>query len=105
VLTTSAGPLSCTLAVVYTSIGFDVVDDEIGRPRVIALIVEPTRLLNANPFQSPAQRSSGDDLLNGKESAKNACRSPGGVPPSCRVVGPAAGEADCQSAKDLAVVK
>jgi hypothetical protein len=48
VLKTSSGLLYETLAAVYTSLGFDVVADEVFRDLVIARIVEPTSLLDAD---------------------------------------------------------
>lgn len=48
VLKTSSGLLYDALAAVYTSLGFDVVDDEVFRDLVIARVVEPTSLLDAD---------------------------------------------------------
>jgi hypothetical protein len=48
VLKTSSGLLYDALAAVYASLGFDVVDDEVFRDLVIARIVEPTSLLDAD---------------------------------------------------------
>ena len=46
VLKTSSGLLYEALAGVYSSLGFDIVDDEIFRDLVIARVVEPTSLLD-----------------------------------------------------------
>ena len=48
VLKTSSGPLYDALAGVYSSLGFDVVDDEVFRDLVIARVVEPTSLLDVD---------------------------------------------------------
>lgn len=48
VLKTSSGLLYDTLAGVYSSLGFDVVDDEVFRDLVIARVVEPTSLLDVD---------------------------------------------------------
>ena len=48
VLKTASGLLYETLAAVYPSFGFDVVADEVFRDLVIARIVEPTSLLDAD---------------------------------------------------------
>jgi len=58
VLKSSSGLLYDALAGVYSSLGFDVVDDEVFRDLVIARVVEPTSLLDVDRVLAEMGRAS-----------------------------------------------
>jgi hypothetical protein len=75
VLKTSSGPVYDVLAEVYSSLGFDVVDDEVFRDLVIARVVEPTSLLDTDRVLAELGRVSAS-LSTRKRTLRRRTRAP-----------------------------